>query len=72
MEAIREDKKVSIKENEETYRSMRIDVHSHMYPAEYVKGLAAAGIASGIGVGLPPWSVEKLFEVIAGNGHTGN
>jgi hypothetical protein len=46
MEAVREDKKVSMKENEETYRSMRIDVHSHMYPTEYVKGLTAAGIAS--------------------------
>jgi 6-methylsalicylate decarboxylase len=54
-----------MKENEESYGSMRIDVHSHMYPPEYVKGLAAAGITSALGVGLPPWSVEKLFEMMA-------
>jgi 6-methylsalicylate decarboxylase len=57
-----------VKENEESYRFMRIDVHSHMYPPEYVKGLADANITGSLGFRLPEWSVEKLLAQMDDNG----
>ena len=45
-----------------------IDVHHHIIPKEYAQRLSKLGVAKGLGVPLPKWSVEKTLEVMDKNG----
>jgi len=42
-------------------QSLRIDVHHHILPAEYVSALAGMGITGGGGIPFPRWSVEAAL-----------
>jgi predicted TIM-barrel fold metal-dependent hydrolase len=42
----------------------RIDVHHHILPDEYVKALAALGIAHGGDIPFPKWSVDSTLALL--------
>jgi predicted TIM-barrel fold metal-dependent hydrolase len=44
--------------------AIRIDVHHHVVPPEYVKALAGAGITTSMGNAFPVWSVQKDLELM--------
>lgn len=44
--------------------SIRVDVHHHIVPSEYVKALAKAGITHSMGNRFPEWSVQKDLELM--------
>jgi predicted TIM-barrel fold metal-dependent hydrolase len=47
---------------------VRIDVHHHILPAEYVAALAGIGITGGGGIPFPAWSAEDALGVMDENG----
>lgn len=46
----------------------KIDVHHHIIPEDYVKGLANVGISESYGQAFPKWSPEKSLSFIKGDG----
>ena len=46
----------------------RIDVHQHIVPPDYVRGLAEIGVSNSLGNKFPQWSVESMLEMMDRNG----
>ena len=47
---------------------VKIDVHHHILPQEFVSKLAELGITKGLGVPLPDWNPEKSLAFMGKNG----
>lgn len=47
---------------------LRIDVHNHIIPSEYLRELAGIGITDSLGRSFPEWSAEKTLAVMDANG----
>jgi len=46
----------------------KIDVHHHIFPAEYVNALKEAGVEKALGIDFPKWTVETSFKKMKENG----
>ena len=46
----------------------KIDVHHHIFPAEYVNALKEAGVEKTLGVVFPKWTVDTSFKNMKENG----
>jgi predicted TIM-barrel fold metal-dependent hydrolase len=46
----------------------KIDVHHHIFPAEYVNALKEAGVEKTLGIDFPKWTVDTSFKKMKENG----
>jgi len=46
----------------------RIDVHHHIVPVDYIKGLESIGITNALGRAFPEWSAKTSLDLMDANG----
>ena len=49
-------------------KPMKIDVHHHIFPAQYVDALEGVGVENTYGVEWPKWTVDTSLKKIKENG----
>jgi hypothetical protein len=57
------DERRTLEETSMESEPQRIDVHHHLLPDDYVRSLAALGVADGGGIPFPKWRVESALSL---------